>query len=213
MTTTTSSTPVTTRPSVASLATDLLRQGWTGLRALLVLTVVLGVVYPVVVWAVGQLAFGDRADGQLVQQDGTVVGSALIGQPFDAETAPGLFHSRPSAGGYDPLATAPSNLGPSDPDLVRSIEQRRADVARTNGVAPSAVPPDAVTASGSGVDPYVSPAYAALQVERVAEASDLTVGEVRTLVAEHTHGRSLGFLGDPKVDVLQLNLAVLAAGR
>jgi K+-transporting ATPase ATPase C chain len=206
-------TDLATRPSTAALAADLLRQSWTALRALIVLTVVLGVVYPVVVWAVGQLAFGDRADGQLVRRDGAVVGSALVGQPFDAGTAPGLFHSRPSAGGYDPLATAPSNLGPSDPDLVATIQQRRADVARTNGVAPSAVPPDAVTASGSGVDPYVSPAYAALQVDRVARASGLTVGEVRTLVAEHTRGRSLGFLGDPKVDVLRLNLAVLDATR
>ncbi|MFY0406465.1 K(+)-transporting ATPase subunit C [Solicola sp. PLA-1-18] len=209
----TTTTDVVARPSTATLLTDLVRQSWTGLRALLVLTVLLGVVYPVTVWAVGQVALGDRADGQLVRRDGAVVGSALIGQRFDAETAPGLFHSRPSAGDYDPLATAPSNLGPSDPDLVRTIEERRAQVARDNGVAPSAVPPDAVTASGSGVDPYVSPAYAALQVDRVARASGLTVGEVRTLVAEHTRGRSLGFLGDPKVDVLRLNLAVLDATR
>ena len=188
---------------------DLARQSVAGLRLLLVMTVLLGVGYPLAVWAAGQ-AFGDRADGQPVRLDGRVVGSRLIGQQFDGDE---WFHSRPSANDYDTLASAPSNLGPLSPDLMASIEERRAEVAAREGVAVSQVPPDAVTASGSGLDPHISPAYARLQVARVAAANGLGVEEVRRLVADHTDGRSLGFLGEPGVNVLELNLAVLRAAH
>jgi K+-transporting ATPase ATPase C chain len=193
---------------LASLLTDLARQSVAGLRMLLVLTVLLGVGYPVAVWGAGQ-AFGDRADGQPVRLDGQVVGSRLIGQEFEGDQ---WFHSRPSANAYDTLASAPSNLGPLDSDLIAAIDDRRAEVAALEGVPASEVPADAVTASGSGLDPHISPAYARLQVARVARANGLAPEEVERLVAEHTDGRGLGFLGEPGVNVLELNLAVAAAG-
>lgn len=188
------------------IGTGLARQLVTGVRAFVVLTIILGIAYPVAVWAVGQTAFHDNANGQLIQVGGRTVGSAIIGQSFDD---PALFHSRPGA--YDPLATGGSNLGPSNPDLIAAIERRRADVATIEGVAPSAVPPDAVTASGSGLDPYISPAYAELQADRVARENGLSAAEVADLVDEHTDGRILGYLGEPKVNVLELNLAVRSA--
>ncbi|UFN43099.1 potassium-transporting ATPase subunit KdpC [Nocardioides okcheonensis] len=187
--------------------TDLARQSLAGLRLLLVMTVLLGVGYPTAVWAAGQ-AFGDRADGSPVRVDGQVVGSRLLGQQFEGDQ---WFLSRPSAGGYDTLATAPSNLGPLSPDLMAAIEDRKAEVAAREGVAESEVPADAVTASGSGVDPHISPAYAAIQAPRVAEANGLSLEEVERLVEQHTDGRSLGFLGEPGVNVLELNVAVRAA--
>jgi len=190
------------------MPTDLLRQSLAGLRLLLVMTVLLGVGYPVAVWAAAQ-AFGERADGSPVRLDGEVVGSLLIGQQFEGDE---WFLPRPSAGGYDTLASAPSNLGPLSTDLIASIEERRAEVADREGVPASRVPPDALTASGSGLDPHISPAYAALQAPRVAEANGLTVEEVERLVEEHTDGRGLGFLGEPGVNVLGLNLAVATAG-
>lgn len=186
---------------------DLARQSVAGLRLLLVMTVLLGVGYPAAVWAAGQ-AFGDRADGQPVRLDGRVVGSRLIGQQFDGDE---WFHSRPSVNDYDTLASAPSNLGPLSTDLMAAIGERRAEVAAREGVAESQVPPDAVTASGSGLDPHISPAYARLQVPRVAAANGLSVDAVRRMVADSTDGRSLGFLGEPGVNVLELNLAVRAA--
>lgn len=189
------------------LFTDLGRQSLAGLRLLLVMTVLLGVVYPLVVWGAGQ-AFGDRADGQPVRVDGQVVGSRLLGQQFEGDE---WFHSRPSAGGYDTLASAPSNLGPSHPDLLAAIDERRAEVAAREGVDGAEVPPDALTASASGLDPHISPAYALLQARRVAEANGLSVAEVDDLVEEATAGRALGFLGEPGVNVLELNLAVQGA--
>jgi len=189
------------------LLTDLYRQSLAGLRLLLVMTVLLGVGYPAAVWAVGQ-SFGDRADGQPVRLDGRVVGSRLIGQDFRGDQ---WFHSRPSPNGYDTLASAPSNLGPSSPELLAAIADRRAEVAAREGVDPADVPPDALTGSGSGLDPHISPAYAELQVARVAAANGLSAKAVERLVADHTDGRSLGFLGEPGVDVLELNLAVATA--
>ena len=188
--------------------TDLVRQSLAGLRLLLVMTVLLGVGYPTAVWAAGQ-AFGDRADGSPVRLDGQVVGSRLIGQQFEGDE---WFLSRPSANDYDTLASAPSNLGPRSAELVASIRERRAEVAAREGVEESAVPPDAVTASASGLDPHISPAYAALQAPRVAAANGLSLEEVRRLVEQHTDGRGLGFLGEPGVNVLELNLAVATAG-
>ena len=189
------------------MLTDLARQSLAGLRLLLVMTVLLGVGYPAAVWAAGQ-AFGNRADGQPVRLDGRVVGSRLIGQQFEGDE---WFHSRPSPNSYDTLASAPSNLGPSNPDLIALVEERRAEVAGREGVDPADVPPDALTASGSGLDPHVSPAYAALQAPRVAAATGIPLEEVERLVEEHTEDRALGFLGEPGVDVLELNLAVVTA--
>ena len=151
------------------LLTDLLRQSLAGLRLLLVMTVLLGVGYPTAVWAAGQ-AFGDRADGSPVRLDGEVVGSRLLGQQFEGDE---WFLSRPSANDYDTLASAPSNLGPLSTDLIASIEERKAEVAAREGVDESEVPADAVTASGSGLDPHISPAYAELQAPRVAAANGL----------------------------------------
>lgn len=189
------------------MLTDLVRQSLAGLRLLLVMTVLLGVGYPTAVWAAGR-AFGDRADGSPVRLDGEVVGSRLIGQQFEGDQ---WFHPRPSTNGYDTLASAPSNLGPLSTDLLAAIEERRAEVASREGVPGSQVPPDALTASASGLDPHISPAYAALQAPRVAEVNGIALEEVERLVDEHTDGRGLGFLGEPGVNVLGLNLAVLRA--
>ncbi|WP_116952372.1 potassium-transporting ATPase subunit KdpC [Jiangella endophytica] len=185
----------------------LIRQSWAGLRVLLLFTVILGVAYPLAVTGVSQLAFGDQADGSLVSHDGEVVGSSLIGQPFDGEQ---WFHPRPSVAGdgYDTLASGGSNLGPESTQLLATVEERRAAVAEENGVDPADVPPDAVTASGSGLDPHISPAYADIQVNRVARARGLDPAEVQRLVDEHTQGRTLGFLGGERVNVLELNLAL-----
>jgi len=186
----------------------------TGARMLLAFTLLLGLAYPLAVTGAGQVLFGWQADGSLVTADGShtrdraeAVGSALVGQPFDGDE---WFHPRPSAAGdgYDTLASAGSNLGPESPDLLASIADRQAEVATAEGVAVADVPPDAVTASGSGLDPHISPAYAAIQVARVADARGLTEQEVRDLVATHTRGRTLGVLGDPRVDVLGLNQAL-----
>jgi K+-transporting ATPase ATPase C chain len=199
------------------------RLAWAALRALLVLTVVTGVIYPLAVWGVAQAAFNDKANGSQVKVDGKVVGSSLLGQNFNlpkknpkdpdesAQPDPRWFQPRPSAAGadgYDTTASGASNLGPTNPKLTQTIEDRRKQVARFNGVSPSAVPVDAVTASGSGLDPDISPEYAKLQVNRVARARHLDPAKVAQLVAEHTEGRQFGFLGNPTVNVLELNIAL-----
>jgi K+-transporting ATPase ATPase C chain len=190
------------------------------LRMLLVLTVITGIAYPLLVTGVAQAAFSDQANGSLVKKNGTTVGSSLIGQNFDlpkknpddanevAKPDPEWFQPRPSAGGYDPLASGASNLGPNDPGLVKTIKERRAAVAAFDGVNPKDVPVDAVTASGSGLDPDISKAYAAEQVDRVAKVRGLSTATVRSLVSANTHSRSLGFLGEPYVNVVNLNLAL-----
>lgn len=190
---------------------DLVRQSAAGARLLLVLTVLLGVGYPAVVWALAQ-PLGDRAAGQPLQLNGQVVGSALIGQNFQGDR---WFHSRPSANDYDTLASGASNLGPSNPELITLIEQRRAAVAMAESVDESAVPADAITASGSGLDPQISPEYAELQTARVARANGLSVHRVDALIAANTQGRTFGFLGEPGVNVLRLNIAIgeAAGGR
>jgi potassium-transporting ATPase KdpC subunit len=187
---------------------QLRRQLLPALLTLLAMTVLTGLVYPLVVYGIGQTAFADQANGSLIRHDGQVVGSRLIGQNFEGEK---WFHPRPSAAGdngYDGLASAGSSLAPTNPDLVKDVQQRKAAVARENGVPESDVPADAVTASGSGLDPHISPAYAQIQINRVAEARDLDAGTVRDLVKEHTDGRTVGFLGEPGVNVLELNLAL-----
>lgn len=190
-----------------SAVTQLLRQSWAGLRLLLVLTVVLGLLYPLAVLGIGRL-LPDRADGSLLTgPDGSVVGSRLLGQGFTGDE---WFLPRPSSAGdgYDPLASGASNLGPNNPDLVALVGQRRAEVAAREGVEPSQVPADAVTASGSGLDPDISPQYARLQVPRVAAARGLPVTSVAALVEAHVEGRQLGFVGAPRVNVVELNLAL-----
>ena len=186
---------------------DLSRQSLAALRVLAVFTVLLGVVYPAAVWGVAQAVPG-RADGSLVEVDGKVVGSELLGQQFEGDQ---WFRPRPSANDYDALASAPSNLGPSSPDLLALIDERRAEVADREGVDPAAVPADALTASASGLDPHISVSYAELQAARVADENGLSVDEVQALIEENTDGRSLGFLGEPGVNVLLLNVAVQAA--
>ncbi|MCT9621722.1 MULTISPECIES: potassium-transporting ATPase subunit KdpC [unclassified Curtobacterium] len=184
-------------------------------RLTLLSTVVLGIAYPLAVWGVGQAAFHDQANGSMVtSSDGTVVGSSLIGQSFDGRGADRWFQSRPSAAGekgYDAGASSGSNLGPSNPDLLRSVQERRAAVAKADGVPVAEVPADAVTASGSGLDPDISPEYALQQVSRVAAARGMSESAVRTLVEQHTEARQLGFLGEPVVNVLELNLALAKA--
>ncbi|MGK5529585.1 potassium-transporting ATPase subunit KdpC [Streptomyces sp. URMC 129] len=180
-------------------------------RALLVLTVVTGVLYPLAVTGVARAAFGGKADGSLVAADGRDVGSELIGQSWngpDGRPDPRWFQPRPSPSGYDPLATGGSQLGASDPTLLAAVRAAREEVAAFNGVPVSAVPPDAVTGSASAVDPHISPAYARLQTARVAEANGLPRAAVQRLVEEHTEGRDLGFLGAERVNVLLLNLAL-----
>jgi K+-transporting ATPase ATPase C chain len=191
------------------------RQTWTAIRALVVFTVVLGIVYPAVVFGVGQLATPAQANGSLVKVDGKVVGSSLIGQSFadtDGNALPQWFQSRPSAAGdgYDAAASSGSNYGPNNADLIKAIKARQSAIATQDGVDVREIPADAVTASASGLDPHISPAYALLQVSRVAKANGLDEATVRKLVDDHIQSRDLGYLGEPTVNVLQLNIALAA---
>jgi K+-transporting ATPase ATPase C chain len=188
-------------------------QYWVAIRAMLALTVVLGVGYPLIVTGIGQATMSWQANGSAVTEGDKTVGSALIGQSFtdaDGKPLPQWFQSRPSAAGdgYDGGASSGSNLGPENTDLVASIEERRAAIAAFEDVDPSSIPADALTASASGLDPHISPAYALLQVPRVAAERGLDEGEVRALVERLTQGPDLGYLGESTVNVLQLNLAV-----
>jgi len=185
----------------------MLRQTLAGLFLLLAFTVVLGLGYPLLMTGLGQVAFHSQANGSVVQMQGKDVGSSLIGQEFKGTQ---WFHSRSSAGGYDALASGGTNLGPNSPELLAAVQKARARIATQDGVAPGDVPPDAVTSSGSGLDPHISPAYADLQVARVARARGMSVADVQKLVDDHTQGRILGFLGEPRVNVLDLNLALAA---
>jgi potassium-transporting ATPase KdpC subunit len=185
-----------------------IRQLRPAFMAVVVFTLLLGVVYPLVTTLIGQVAFGDKADGSLIVRDGKVVGSELIGQTF---VAPGYFHSRPSAAGegYDGAASSGSNLGPLNPDLLSSVQERVAAYRAENGLDDAVVVPvDAVTASGSGLDPHISVANARLQAPRVADARGLSLDEVLAMIDDHTDGRSLGVLGEPGVNVVMLNLAL-----
>ena len=183
---------------------ETLRQALTGLRVLIMLTVVLGIAYPLVVLGLGS-AFPHQRTGSLLSADSRIVGSSLIAQKFDGNQ---WFQSRPSAVDDNAEASGGSNKGPNNDDLTAAITKRRAEVAARERVAPADVPADAVTASGSGLDPDISPAYADLQIDRVARVRGLSQDRVRSLVAAHTRGRALGFLGEPRVNVLELNLAL-----
>jgi K+-transporting ATPase ATPase C chain len=176
--------------------------------SVILLTVLTGLLFPLVLAALSHLLFPHQANGSLIERDGVVVGSELIGQPFNG---PGYFHPRPSAAGegYDGLASGGSNLSPTNPKLRADTRRFAEEYRRDNDLPDDAVIPiDAVTRSGSGLDPHISPANAALQVGRVARERRLGEDEVRRLVADHTFGRQLAVLGEPCVDVLSLNLAL-----
>lgn len=186
-----------------------LRPAFVSLALLILVT---GVAYPLIVTGFAQAVFHRQASGSLIEQDGQVIGSELIGQAFDA---PNYFWGRPSATGpfpYNAAASSGSNLGPSNEALTEAVQTRidalaAADQAHgINNTAP--IPVDMVTASGSGLDPHISPAAAEYQAPRVARARGMDVEQVRLLVAEHTEGRQLGFMGEPRVNVLKLNLAL-----
>jgi K+-transporting ATPase ATPase C chain len=189
------------------------RQLLPALAAFCFLTLLTGVAYPLAVTGIAQVVFPHRADGSLVERNGIVVGSRLVGQRF---TGRRWFHPRPSAAGdgYDAMASSASNLGPTNATLLADVRRRAAAYRRENGLPAGApVPQDAVTSSGSGLDPQISVANARVQAARVARARDLPLPDVLALVAKHTDGRSLGFLGEPGVNVLELNLALDARGR
>ena len=181
------------------------------LRSMLVLMVGLAIVYPLVVTGIGQLALPWQANGSWLEKDGQPVGSALIAQSFtdaDGEALPGWFQPRPSAADFDGGSSAASNFGPENPEFVDTIAERRATIAERDGVSPARIPVDALTASSSGLDPHISPEYAELQIDRVAAERGLEVSEVRELVRTQVQGRDLGYLGEPTVNVLRLNLAL-----
>jgi K+-transporting ATPase ATPase C chain len=168
-------------------------------------TVVCGAAYPLLMTGIAQAVFPDRADGSIVEVDGQPVGSSLVGQNF---SGPQYFHARPSAVDYSGVSGG-SNLGPSSSELVERVQSDLARIRKVNGLAADAtVPVDAVTASGSGLDPHISPAYAELQVSRVARERGMSEDEVRALVEEHTDGSLLFVAGEPRVKVLLLNLAL-----
>jgi K+-transporting ATPase ATPase C chain len=196
------------------------RQHIAGLRALLVFTVITGIIYPVVIWGIAQGAFHNQANGSLVKFHGRTVGSSLLCQEFvNAKDQPlaQYFQPRPSYAilsgakndfGCDPRYSAASNLGPTNPVLIKAIKQRQQQIAAFDHVKISQIPADAVTASGSGLDPDITPQNAAIQVDRVAAARHISPATVRALVKKYTIGRDLGILGEPVVNVLKLNIAL-----
>jgi potassium-transporting ATPase KdpC subunit len=177
----------------------------TAILMTIVTTILLGLMYPLVVTGLAQVIFPDQANGQLIKRaDGTIIGSHLIGQPF---SSPGYFRSRPSAAGangYDAAGSSGSNLGPTNQKLIDRVQH---DVEKLHAENPGKpVPIDLVTTSGSGLDPHISPAAAEFQVARVARERGMTETELRSIVAAHTEGRQFGFLGEPRINVLELNL-------
>ena len=211
------------------------RQHIAGLRLLLVFTVLTGIIYPAVMLGIAQVAFKHQANGSLVTYKGRVVGSSLLCQEFvgaKGKPLPQYFQPRPSFAivgwslaqkkngtyyvsgtgpdnyGCNPLYSSASNLGPNNPALIQFVKQRQAQIAASDHVKISQIPPDAVTASGSGLDPFISPQNAAIQVDRVAATRHVSPAQIQALVDQYTQGRNLGFLGEPRVDVLNLNIAL-----
>jgi len=183
------------------------------LRILVALSVLTGVVYPLATWGIAQLAFPGAANGSLIVQNGKVVGSALIGQPFDD---PKYFWSRPSATSpqpYNGAASSGSNLGPRNPALADAVSARIKVLRAADPSNSAAVPGDLITTSASGLDPQISPAAAQFQLERVAKSRGMPIDAVRALVERNTQGRTLGLLGEPRVNVLMLNMALDSAPK
>jgi potassium-transporting ATPase KdpC subunit len=199
---------------------NIVRQHIAGLRLLLVFTVLTGIIYPVVMTGLAQVFFHNQANGSLVSYHGRVVGSSLLCQEFvypNGNPMPQYFQPRPSDAvvsgkkndyGCDPLYSSASNLGPNNPVLVQQIKQRQEQIAKFDHVKISQIPADAVTTSGSGLDPDISPQNADIQVDRVAAARHVSPAKIMALVRQYTQGRTLGFLGEPRVDVLTLNIAL-----
>jgi len=177
----------------------------TALRMTLVTTILLGLIYPFLITALSKTFFKDKANGQLVTKNGVVVGSRIIAQPF---TGAAYFHPRPSAAGngYDPTNSGATNYGPTNQKLIDRIKSDVATLQAENPGKP--IPVDMVTTSGSGLDPHISPAAAGFQIPRVARARSMSQSDVAKLIGEHTEGRQFGFLGEPRVNVLELNLAL-----
>lgn len=184
------------------------RQLLTSLRFLFFTTLLLGLAYPAVVFGLGQMVAPAQANGSIIKVAGAPAGSALLAQPAAGGQ---FFYPRPSAVNWDPATSSASNLGPNQPALVKAIAENRAEVAKREDVAPSAVPIDAVTASGSGLDPDISPGYAAIQVPRVAKATGLSEAAVQVLVAANTSSGLNVFLGQPSVNTTTLNAALAQA--
>ncbi|MBC7402220.1 MAG: potassium-transporting ATPase subunit KdpC [Microbacteriaceae bacterium] len=189
------------------------RQYWVAIRAMLIFTVVLGVGYTAILTGIGQLVLPWQSNGSLVTVGGKVVGSALIGQSFTdkkGNALPEWFQSRPSAAGtgYDASASGGSNYGPENADLIKAVKERKAAIAKLDGVSPSSIPADALTGSASGLDPHISPEYALEQVTRVAGARNLPESAVKSLVESKIQLPDLGYLGEPRVNVVDLNIAL-----
>jgi potassium-transporting ATPase KdpC subunit len=199
---------------------NIVRQHIAALRLLLVFTVLTGIIYPVFMWGIAQVAFKNQANGSQVSFHGRVVGSSLLCQEFvyaNGNPMPQYFQPRPSdailAGakddyGCDPRYSTASNLGPNNPVLIKNIQAEQAEIAKFDHVKISQIPADAVTTSGSGLDPDISPQNADIQVDRVAAARHVSPAAIMALVKQYTQGRTLGFLGEPRVDVLNLNIAL-----
>jgi potassium-transporting ATPase KdpC subunit len=199
---------------------NIVRQHIAGLRLLLVFTVLCGIIYPLVMTGVAQVFFRNQANGSLVSYHGRVVGSSLLCQEFvyaNGSPMPQYFQPRPSDAvvsgekndyGCDPLYSSASNLGPNNPVLIQQIKQRQEQIAKFDHVKISQIPADAVTTSGSGLDPDISPQNADIQVDRVAAARHVSPAQIMALVKQYTQGRTIGFLGEPRVDVLNLNIAL-----
>ena len=189
------------------------RQYWVAIRAMLIFTVVLGVGYTAILTGLGQLVLPWQSNGSLVTVGGKVVGSALIGQSFTdkkGNALPEWFQSRPSAAGtgYDASASSGSNYGPENADLIKAVKERKAAIAKLDGVSPSSIPADALTGSASGLDPHISPEYALEQVARIAGARNLSESAVKSLVESKIQLPDLGYLGEPRVNVVDLNIAL-----
>jgi K+-transporting ATPase ATPase C chain len=190
---------------------SLLKHIYPAVALTIALTVLVGIIYPFVMTGVSELLFNEKAKGSLIEREGKVIGSRLIGQPFKSA---GYFHSRPSAAGsgYDGTASGGTNLGPTSKQLFAEQVRARAKELRSEN-RNGKIPIDLITSSGSGLDPHISPAAAEFQIPRVARERRMSEDEVRRLVHKHIEGRQFGFLGEPRVNVLELNLALDEAGR